>query len=343
MTNTMKITLKNVADLAGVSPTTVSLVLNNKPGVGEKTRAKILRIIEEMGYSNKYQAKPALQKEGNIKFIVYKKHGKVVSDTPFFSALIEGIVEGARIGSYKLNITYMNEGENNNDILHNLYQFPPDGIILLATEMESNDLHQFVNLKIPFVILDSNFKEKNFDTVIINNREGTYAAIKYLIDMGHKQIGYLHSSVWINNFSERKEGYLKALSDHNLKYNKSYLFMLESTTDGAYRDMSNLIQNISSLPSALFADNDIIAAGAIKALKEKGFLIPEDISIIGFDDMPLCEMLEPPLSTVKVFKKRMGMITVRRLLEMIKYQPPESLKIEVGTEVVKRGSVLKRI
>lgn len=337
----MKITYQDIAKRARVSPASVSLVLNNKPGVGKETREKVLQIIEEMGYTAQFLLKPALQKQGTISFIVYKKHGKVVSDTPFFSALIEGIVEEARTAAYNLNISYIIENENKNEVLHNLEDYPPDGIVLLATEMESSDLQQFQELKIPLVVLDSYFASKKLNTVIINNRHGTYEATKHLIDKGHRDIGYLHSSVWINNFDERKEGFLKALSDYNIKFNKNHLFLLESILDGAYRDMLKCLKTFSSLPSALFADNDIIASGAIKALKEKGIEIPKDISIIGFDDMPFCEMIEPPLSTVRVFKQRMGMIAVRRLLELISEDPPEFIKIEVGTEIVNRKSVWK--
>lgn len=228
------------------------------------------------------------------------------------------------------------------EVLRILEETPPDGILLLATEMQREDFLPFKQLNIPLVVLDSNFSSEKVDTIIINNIEGTYEATKYLIEMGHTEIGYLHSSVWIKNFDERKAGFLKALSDVDLRLNKKFVFPLESTLEGAYNDMRALLQSKPSLPTALFADNDIIAVGAIKALKENGYRIPDDVSVVGFDNMPFCEIIDPPLTTVNVFKRRMGMIALKRLLDRIEGNFLESIKIEVNTELVERASVVKR-
>lgn len=334
--------IKDIAKKLGVSPATVSLVLNNKPGVSERTRQRVLKMVKEMGYSTNLLSKPALKNQKNIRFIIYKKHGMVVSDTPFFSELIEGIEQEARDGGFNLIISYINDHEQNQmEILRILKDNPPDGILLLATEMQREDLLPFKRLSLPLVVLDSNFSSEKIDTIIINNLEAAYEATQYLIANGHQEIGYLHSSVWINNFDERKAGFLKALSENDIKLNKKYIFSLESTLDGAYRDMQSALQPPPSLPTAFFADNDIIAIGALRALKDNGYRIPEDISLIGFDNMPFCEITDPSLSTVNVYKRRMGIIALKRLLERIEDDMVESIKIEINTELVERKSVLK--
>ncbi|GAG77398.1 unnamed protein product, partial [marine sediment metagenome] len=245
----------------------VSFVLNNKPGVSEETRRKVLRVIEQMGYNTNIFSKSALAHNRNIRFIIYKKHGLVVSDTPFFSALMEGIDREARSLGYNLIVTYMDENKDNlMKILHIIKGTSPDGIMLLATEMTKEDLKPFKKLNIPLLLLDSYFESENLDTVIINNIKGVYKATCYLAELGHTDIGYLHSSVWINNFDQRMAGFKKAINDKGLKLNKNYIFCLESTIDGSYKNMFKILENKPQLPTALFADNDIIAKDIAKKL-----------------------------------------------------------------------------
>jgi len=340
----MKLKAKDIAKKLSISPSAVSFALNNKPGVSEETRRKILKVIEQMGYNTNILSKSTLTHNRNIRFIIYKKHGLVVSDTPFFSALIEGIDREARSLGYNLIVTYMDENKDNlMKILNIIKGTSPDGIMLLATEMTKEDLKPFKNLSIPLLLLDSYFESENLDTVIINNLEGAYKATCYLFELGHRDIGYLHSSVWINNFDHRMAGFKKAIHNKGLKLKENLIFSLESTIDGSYKNMFNILESKPKLPTALFADNDIIAFGAIKAMKESGIRIPQDVSVIGFDDMPFCEMIDPPLTTVMVYKQRMGMIALKRLVERIDEAPAETIKIEVNTTIVERKSVIKRV
>jgi len=137
-------------------------------------------------------------------------------------------------------------------------------------------------------------------------------------------------------------GFKKAINNKRLKLNENFIFYLESTIDGSYKNMLEILEKKPKLPTALFADNDIIASGAIKAMKEFGIKIPQDVSVIGFDDMPFCEMIDPPLTTVMVYKQRMGMIALKRLVERINEAPAETVRIEVNTTIVERKSVIKR-
>ena len=338
----MKLKAKDIAKKLSIAPSAVSIVLNNKPGVSEQTRAKVLKTIEQMGYNVNFLTKSSFNRKFNIRFIIYKKHGYVVSDTPFFSALMEGIDREARKMGYNLIITYIDENKDDLTRIFNIIkETPPDGIMLLATEMTEENLRPFKNLNIPLLLLDSYFKNEDIDTVIINNINGVYQATCYLAQLKHVDIGYLHSSIWINNFDQRMFGFKKALRDKGLMLRDNFIFHLESTIDGSYRDMLRILSKKPELPTAMFADNDIIACGAIKALKEFGIKIPEDISIIGFDDMPFCEMIEPPLTTVMVYKHRMGRIALKRLVERVEKNPPETIRIEVNTKIIERKSVIK--
>lgn len=338
----MAIRIKEIAEKANVSTATVSLVLNNKPGVGDITRNRILNLIDEMGYKTNILSKPALRDKGVIRLIIYKKHGYVVSDTPFFSVLIEAIETESKKDGYQLMITYLNNSENElAEMIHLLKADLQSGIILLATEMNFNDITLFKNLNMPLVVLDSYFTGLRCNTVIINNVEGAYEAVTHLLQNGHKQIGYLKGAVAINNFKEREEGFYKAMSDAGLEINKSQIFSLESTMEGAYRDMCVFLEDKPIESTAFFADNDIIALGAMKALKENGYKIPEQVSIIGFDDLTYCRMAEPPLSTIRVYNDNMGKRAIQLLKQEFELKGSEWIKIQVGTRLMERESVYR--
>lgn len=335
----MKPTVKDIAKIANVSPGTVSNALNNRKGVSDEIKKVVFKAAKELGYS-----KETSIEKNTIRFLIYKRHGYVVSDTPFFSSLIEGIEKECRMQGYEMLISHVNTGDNDyKEILKNINNDYSSGLLLLATEMNPEDLELFKNENIPIVLLDSYFKTMNFDSVLINNTDAAYKATNYLIENGHVDIGYLHSSIYINNFYYRKLGYLDALNEHGLKADKKFQIALESTMEGSYRDMKKLLDRDEiALPTAFFADNDIIAFGAMRAMKEKGIKIPQDVSIIGFDDMPFCEITSPRLTTIRVFKQEMGSIAVKRLIQIIEGKDNTLQKVEISTELIIRDSVLKK-
>ncbi|MFW6268884.1 MAG: LacI family DNA-binding transcriptional regulator, partial [Bacillota bacterium] len=337
--------LKDIAEEAGVSIATVSFALNDKKGVSPQKRKRIIEIARNMGYPLDESKKGDKTKESEdkaVRFIIYKRHGSVVSDTPFFANLIEGIQKECKKDGFELLISHINKHEENYlELIKEINQGSCSGIILLATEMLEEDLKLFNDIEKPVVILDSYFQHQEYDFVLINNREGSYRGTICLVENGHKNIGYLHSSVYINNFYYRKQGFLKALEEKDINFNPKNEFKLEPTLEGSYNDMKEILshKNKTRLPSAFFADNDIIAFGAIKALKEKGFKIPEDISIVGFDDMPYCKISNPEMSTIRVYKNQLGTLAVKRLMEKIRENKEIRLKIELGTELIHRDSV----
>lgn len=335
----MAVGIKDIAKRANVSIATVSLVLNNKAGVSAETRRRVLSIIEELGYKSHAPVKPALTKRGTIRFIVFNSHGEVVSDTPFFSSLIGAIDSESKKGGYRLVISYISK----DDIDHELRLIKGEqllaGLIILATEMDEEQLEHLIQLDIPIVVLDSYFEMKPLNQVVINNYEGVSKAVHHLYKKGHRRIGYCGSSITINNFIERSQAFFQAASRLNILVPQEHVFRVRPTIEGAYTDMLSHLSASEDLPTALFADNDLIALGVLKALKEKGYSIPGDVSIVGFDDLPYCSVAEPPLTTVKVYNQSMGKIAVQRLKALIEEGMEEFVKIEVGTTLQERDSV----
>lgn len=333
------ITAKQIAEMLGISPSTVSLVLNNKPGISEATRRRVLDALGEAGYE---KAERSGRKKGTLQFILYKKHGQIVSDTPFFSQLLEGVETQARRLGITLMISYINAQEQSVEpqLQSILAAGSCRGFILLATEMDARDLAPFAKAGLPFVVLDSYFEGAHADFVVINNVQGAFNATLHLAGKGHRRIGHLASRVAINNFAERREGHRKALQALSLPDEETLCYRLSPAPEAAYREMKDYLLDGRVLPTAFLSDNDNIAFGAIRALREEGYAVPRDISVMGFDDIPQCELLDPPLSTVRVPKHHLGIMAVDRLVQLWENAPGIPVKIEVATELVLRQSVL---
>ncbi|MDD2534392.1 MAG: LacI family DNA-binding transcriptional regulator [Eubacteriales bacterium] len=335
----MAITIKDLADQLNLSQATISLALNNRPGVNANTRTQVLELAERLGYDTRLMTRRNQQSGGNIRLVVYKKSGRVVADTPFFLALTEGIEAAARTNGRQLMISHISDLESQNQVMQIVYDNPQEGIILLATELSLSEFLPFFRANHPLVVLDGSLSDTQSDAVLINNFQGAYDAVQELRRNGHRLIGYLKSNVPIYNFSQRHLGVIQAMIDENSFLDSQFICAVEPSADGAYRETLAWLDTNPPLPTAFFADNDIIAFGAMRAFKEKGLQIPRDLSIIGFDDLPYCEMIDPPLTTVRVFKHSLGRLAVERLLERMNGKVAENVRIEVATELVRRQSV----
>lgn len=333
----MGISAKELAQKIHVSPSTISMVFNNRPGISESTRKLVLDAAKEYDYIAARQAAP---EKKAIQLAIYQKHALVVSDTPFFSQVIEGIIQGGNERGCAVNVTYLKEAPNQKFSGQEISSMAGDGMILLATEMGLEDFESFQGMDMPMIVLDCYYEELDYDCVVINNSQGAYCATEHLVAMGHKRIGYLHSSVNISNFEERRVGFMKALNVHGLPAAPQYVHRLSSTSAQGYQDMVQILKGKPELADAYIADNDIIAAAAMKAFQEFGYRIPQDVSIVGFDDMPLCDIMNPPLSTIRVDKKELGATAVECLLARMEERKRGPRKISLKTCLVRRESVL---
>lgn len=334
----MSITAKELAKKMNLSEAAVSMALNGKPGVSTKTRRKILEAAEKYGYDfTRISGKK--QGTGTIYFALYRKHGAIVSDTPFYSELSEGIQNKCKEKGYKLNITYLYADDTFERQVEDIQFSDCVGLILLGTEMQPEDFKPFDKLNIPVVLLDVYLNQIKRDCVLINNVQGAYRAVDYLIMQTQKQPGYLRSSYRISNFEERADGFYKAVRTHGMSSSKSIVHSLTPSVDGAFADMMEIIAQGEELAGCYFADNDLIAIGAMKALQKSGYRIPEDIAIVGFDNVPMSSYIEPALTTVHVPKRYMGEMAVARIVDLLRARQFVPIKLEVNTNLVKRRSI----
>ena len=329
----MKAGIKQISDITGFSAATISNALNQKKGVNPKTAEEIFRVAREIGYIDS----SAVTK---IRLVIYKKNGMIMDDTPFFTSLISGIEQECRESGYEMAIG--NLDIRNPDYAEQAKQMinePGTAIILLGTELSPEELKLYKTAQCPILLLDYWSFDMDFNGVIINNADSVRMAINYLYSRGHERIGYLKGSFRILGFQQRQSGYHSALREQRIEYNPDYCVELSTTMNGAYKDMLEYLDTKPKLPTAYFAENDMIALGAMKALQEKGYRIPEDISVIGFDDLPFCEISSPRLTSLWVPKQEMGRLAVRRMIELIKNNDGVKTKIQVCTEFIERDSV----
>lgn len=330
-------TIKEIAEIAGVSIATVSLALNNKGSVKKETRKRILELAHEQGYSKKRQ-----DIKKNILLIKYVSSGiSIEKNGDFVAKMIDAIEQTASEHGYNINIKNILASDWQ-ESLYSINQEDFSGIIFLSTEAEENLGEQIKTIKIPVVAVDNMFETVDIDTVSIDNSGGVYEAVKYAYNLGHREIGYINSSVKFTNIMQRKEGFRKALKNLNIEVNPDYIVEAMPTLDGSYENMIQMLKDRIKLPSLYITGNDTIAIGVIKALKEYGLNVPGDISVIGFDDLPFCTMMDSPLTTMSVNKKSLGERSVRLLIEKMDGDSEDTIKLLIRPKLVERASV-KRI
>lgn len=273
-------------------------------------------------------------KTDNVGFVISREHDPIFSNT-FYSYIFSGVEEESRAHGY--NLIYQ--------VLDEKLMFDPSAFKLIADRKVDGLLlvgemsHSFIsNLKakdIPVVLVDHFIDGSGLDSVVTDNLKGTSEMIKYLADLGHKQIGFLGSSLEHGSFMERFEGYKAALKKNHLEYNEDYV--QTGLLWNGYGVMEKMFK-LPKLPTAVFACNDLMAIRAMTAIHDKGLNVPDDISIAGFDDIDTGSQINPPLTTVRVQKEEMGKVGVRRLIQRIKNREKRAEKITLATELVVRKS-----
>ena len=334
----MRITVKELAKRLGISTAAVSMALNGKQGVSEETRQLVLRTARELGYDFS-KIKSQKSGKGRLYYLIYKKEGAVVDTSPFFAAVFEGVAKGCSDKGIELRVIYLNDTHLKKYSMDRS-TLPMDciGILLLGTEMSGQELKKLMPLPVPMMVLDSYFETLPCDSMVINNRQGAFLAAHYLIKKYGCTPGYLKSSYRINNFTERANGFRNALLEHGLSPDGCVEHALRPSIEGACADMKRLLQQGVPLARCYFADSDYIAIGAMRAFQEAGLRVPEDVALIGFDDVPACQAVNPQLSTIHVPQQYFGEIAVLRLLYMISRPDMPFVKSELMTSLVERGS-----
>ncbi len=334
----MKVTIKDVAQKAGVAISTVSLVINQSPKVAEETRQKVEAAIRDLNYRPNLSARQLAGKsKGNIGFILTEDH--FTRSEPFYTHIFLGAEFEARNHNvYILLTTVQNSFQGKKDVPRFLLDRNVDGIIL-AGRVPYNLIDYIRKLKIPFVLVDFLPQEGIAQAVLIDNFEAARQAVNHLIQRGRLKIAFIAGDIEHPSIKARYDGYLKALSDSQIPlrpeiviYNKP-----NTTFQYGYEAMQELINREEEF-DAIFTANDALALGCMRSLAENQIKIPEQVAIVGFDDVVTAANANPPLTTIQVQKEEMGILACKTLLEMIRTGKRSNTKILVPTTLIVRKS-----
>ncbi|WP_305811915.1 substrate-binding domain-containing protein [Photobacterium leiognathi] len=329
-------TMKDVAKLAGVSTSTVSHVINKTRFVSEEISERVNKAAKELNY----YAPSALAR--SFKVNRTKTIGMLVttSTNPFFGEVVKGVERSCYQQGYSL-ILCNTEGDHQrmHESINTLLQKRVDGLILMCATLEGEHFDIFEHYAdIPVVVMDWGPMQFTSDKIQDNSLRGGYMAAKYLIDAGHSEIGCITGPLDRIQAEMRYNGYLQAMDEAGFSVEPSWVVEADFECEGGYNAFSQLHAN-GTLPSALVVANDMMAMGVINAANEVGIQIPEQLSIIGYDDIHIAKFMSPSLTTIHQPKYRLGQAAVETLLTRLDEPETAPRIIELEPTLVERNSV----
>lgn len=330
--NSKKITIRDVARAAGVSVSTVSRVLNHKDDVSEETIQKIRSIVHELGYASSLAARGMRSRRTNV-------IGLVMPDvaTPYCQHIMLGV--NRAISRLEKNLIIYTSGnwpkeniaQNERSYVSLLNGGITDGLIVVTPTATDFATHA------PVVIIDPNTETPNYPAVIATNREGSLAAMNYLIGLGHRRIAHITGRLNLISSHQRLQGYKDGLAAAGIPYDEDLVAIGDYNTDTAICCARKLL-SLPNRPTAIFAANDMSAVGVYQVAREMGLRIPEDLSVVGFDNLRESALMVPALTTVDQFIEEMGFVATEMIVKLVDEEPlPENLRV-FQTQLIVRES-----
>lgn len=306
-------TIKEVAEKAGVSVTTVSRVINENLRVRQDTRERVYRVIKELGYVPNAMARGlTLGKTRTIGLILPE-----IADG-FFSQVIRGADETAVMNDFHLLVSTFHSHRSDEELSVRLMsEGRVDGLILMDPTLSDDFLMRFHRGSVPIVVLCKKTKYTNCKYIIIDDFQGAYQAVVHLIKHGYKRIAIIGGPSDNYDASQRLAGYKSAIKDYNIRLNSEYIVDGNFRWEGGESAMHTLL-DLAQPPDAVFAANDPMAIGAMEAVKKRELVVPKDMAIVGFDDIELSRLVTPPLTTVHLPMYELGAMAVKNVMRILK-------------------------
>lgn len=326
-------TIRDVAKRAGVSTSTVSHVINQTRFVSENTRGRVLDAMRELEYKPNQLARSLRSRRTNT-------FGVLLPDSanPYFAAILAGIEAASFERGYNIII-----GNANNDpqreytYLDVLTSKQIDGMLLISTGSFSESIRILQEQKVPVVLVDRPDQQGTLDVVMANNRQGGVLATHHLIERGHQRIACIAGPDHLMNSVERREGYFEALQAAGIDHSPAMLVNGNFDTENGYTACQQLL-DLPHRPTAIFACNDLMAIGALRAISERGLRVPDDISLVGFDNIQLASYTVPRLTTIKQPTAALGRRAVERLIERVSSPYPSGERDVLDVILIERDS-----
>ncbi len=336
----MRMTISDIARLANVSKSAVSIVLNDKPGVSRETRSRILAIIKKYNYNPSHLAKSLAARETKSIGLIIKE-----IDNPYFTKLMRGVYDAcSQLGYSVLLGSSELSPVRETEIVNTLVSKRVDGLVISPLHSEEANftyLSNLLNDNYPLVLLGT---VTNYSTnvVDIDNTKAAYDAVTYLIQKGHTRIAHLAGPLWSGHGQKRLDGYQQALIDHKISIEKNYIAPVEPYTPDGYQAAKELFSKTIQHPTAVFCYNDLVAIGVINALTEMKIDVPEKVSVMGFDNIDFGMYVRIPLTTVQMPAYEIGKAGAKLLVKQINHSSmPLNEKVTLKHKIIERDSVFK--
>lgn len=327
------VTIKDIAKAAGVSHTTVSRALNDNPLIKLETRKKIQQLAKELNYVPNFNAKSLVNQKNYMIGLFFSSIQQGTSSS-FLVDVITGI-QSVLDESYSLSVKGIDE------ILHleNINFQRYDGIIIMSQSDTDDHFITYVQQQsIPFVVLNRPVDDSRIINVLANDAEGVMTAVDYAIKKGHQEIGYIGGKDSFRSSNERKRGLTDSMTKHQLTIREEYFFQGDYSIESGFEEMKKLL-SLPQRPSLVVCANDDMAVGSLRAITEAGLRVPQDISLIGFDDNLFVAYLTPPLTTVHKPIKKISQTGIYLLLDLIEGKPVSETQVRIATSLKIRDSV----
>jgi len=326
--NMKYITLKMVAERAEVSVNTASRAINNKPDINEETKKKVLKVAQELGYiRNAAAVALRTKKTGTI--------GVVIADNrnPFYAEVLNGIEEAAREKNYHIILANtQRDYQKEEEAINLLLAKRVDGLLITPVQDRDDDIKNLIDANIPFIIVGRDFENIEVDAVYNDEIKGGFLATEYLIKKGYKRIALIDGFLYKSPAKGRLEGHKRALNKYRISLDDSLISVGDINIEDGYERTKQMLEKNLNF-TAIFVYNDMMAFGAMQAIKEKGLRIPEDIGLVGYDDIPFSSLISPSLTTIRLKKQELGAESVKLLLSRINGNRKKTKKIMLDVEL----------
>ncbi|MGG1616393.1 LacI family DNA-binding transcriptional regulator [Paenibacillus sp. NRS-1782] len=332
----MAATIKDIAKLANVSHTTVSRALNNSPLIKEDTKRKIMELAEQLNYIPNFNAKSLVLQRSHTIGLFFTSISEGTSSS-FFADTIRGVNHVIGV-DYNLFVRGIDDYADFSAIHRKRF----DGIILMSqSEADNPFIYHVLGQGIPLVVLNRQVSGAGIVNVISNDKEGSYEAVSFLIESGHERIAIIEGVEGFKSTQQRREGFMNALIDSGKPIRHEYIMHGHYDTESGSQAMKQLL-SLKEPPTAVFCSNDDMAIGAMNAVFEHGLKVPDDVSVIGFDDIGFSMYTTPPLTTVKRPIEQISARGAACILERVQSPLNEGELIFMETALMKRKSTADR-
>lgn len=329
--------IKDVAVKAGVSTATVSHVINQTRFVAEETKVKVLQAMKELDYRPNSAARSLRSAKSKIIGLLIPVMGSDTSNF-FFMSIAQGIEKKLKEHGYNLILSNSNEQlENEQEQIKAYNAQLIDGLIMAPTGIDQSYLENTLSGSYPVIFIDRKPQGYNGDCVLVDNFRGTNEAVKLLIEKGHKKIAYVSGALGLSTSDERLGGYKKALEDYNIPVLQTLIKIGDASFDTGYRLTQELMEEEKI--TALLVSNNVMTMGAMAFLQENQTKIPEELSVIGYDDYDWAKITTPPLTVIKQPAFKLGVTAGEALIERINHPEKPFVEYRLSTEMVIRKSV----